>query len=57
MNTYQTRGAENRKPTPKYALFQAKTKKEVQDQQVLKSAEPNGEDQYILKLCKQQSKK
>ena len=60
MNTRQTRGAEHRKQTSKYALFKSKNKKEV-DEQSQKSIDSRGsvtdeEDKYILKIAKQQSK-
>jgi len=52
MNTSarQTRGAENRKPTQKYALFQNKSKKTMEEE---KFENPQENDQYILKIVKQ----
>lgn len=53
MNTSarQTRGAENRKPTQKYALFQNKSTKKTMEEEKLENPQEN--DQYILKIVKQ----
>ena len=59
MNTRQTRGAENRKQTSKYALFKNKNKKEVElesAKSINSESEADDSDKYILKIAKQQSK-
>lgn len=59
MNTRQTRGAENRQQTQKYALFKGRSKKEVEAESLksLRSEnEANDSNKTILKIAKQQSK-